>query len=313
MKALLVNQTRTLTKAIEELGLSSGFDLISSNIDSIEESIKEHSPEVIILNWSEGLNPAVCSDIKKIKIKSGYIYLIVIGTKDSMKGLLEGVRSGADDFLLIPFSREEVLAKITVARRVIELNRSFIKTKKKLLKFAKEDPVTSLLNRRALIDEIQSEMGRASRQNEFASAIMINLINYDEIQRDFGLKVFDAFLAELASRLKKSIRPYDKIGRFEFSRFLIYLPHARSEDAKKVAERIIKKIQEKKFKYKDKYIEPCLTIGISELDPSDMVKGGDAETQLINELILESFIRRSEFATTSACEKGSNAIEIYTF
>lgn len=313
MKALLVNQTKTLSKAIEELGLSSGFDLIFSDIDSIDESIKNHSPEVIILNWSEGINPAICSDIKKIKIKSGYIYLIVIGTRDSMKGLLEGVNAGADDFLLIPFTREEVLAKITIAKRAIELNNSFTKTKKKLIKFAKEDPVTSLLNRRALIDEIYSEMGRAARQNEFASAIMINLLNYDDIQKEFGLKVFDAFLSELASRLKKSIRPYDKIGRFEFSRFLIYLPHARSEDAKKVAERIIKKIQEKKFKYKDNYIEPCLTIGISELDPSDMVKGGDAETQLINELILESFIRRSEFATTAACEKGSNTIEIYTF
>lgn len=313
MKAVLVNHTKTIMKAIEELGHTFNLEVITSDLDSLEKTVNNESPEAVILNWAEDMALETCSSIKRIKGKKGNVYLILIGTKDTIHELKEGIEAGADDFILIPFTKEEVIARMKIAERIINLNISLIKTKKKLIKHAKEDPATSTLNRRALIDEISNEIGRASRRNEFTSAIMINLHNHEEIQKDFGLKVFDAFLGEFASRLKKSIRPYDKIGRFEFARFLIFLPHAKSEDSRKVAERIISKIQQKKFRYRDRYLEPCVSIGISELDPADVIRGGDSETLLINELILESFIRRSEFATTSACEKGDNSIEIYTF
>ncbi len=313
MKVLLINHTKTIMKAIEELDPSFSIEVITATLDSLESTVNSESPEVVILNWIEGMTKETCSAIKKIKGKKGNIYLVLLGTKDTLHELKDGVEAGADDFILIPFSKDEVIARMKIAKRVIDLNLSLVKTKKKLIKHAKEDPVTSTLNRRALIDEISNEIGRASRRGEFTCAIMINLHNHEEIQKDFGLKVFDAFLGEFASRLKKSIRPYDKIGRFEFARFLIFLPHAKSEDSKKVAERIIGRIEQKKFRFRDQYIEPCVSIGISELDPGDIVMGGDSETAMINELILESFIRRSEFATTSACEKGGNSIEIYTF
>lgn len=313
MKAVLVNHTKTIMKAIEELGNRYNLEVVTSDMDSLEDTINRESPEAVILNWIEGMAFETCTSIKKIKGKKGYMYLVLIGTKDTLHELTQGIDAGADDFILIPFSKEEIITRMKIAARIMTLNNSLVKTKKKLIKHAKEDPVTSTLNRRALLDEISNEIGRASRRNEFTCAIMINLHNHAEIQKDFGLKVFDAFLGEFAGRLKKSIRPYDKIGRFEFGRFLIFLPHTKSEDSQKVAQRIIKNIQQKRFKYKDNYIDPCLSIGISELDPTDVIKGGDSESLLINELILESFIRRSEFATTTACEKGDNSIEIYTF
>jgi len=313
MKAVLVNHTKTTMKAFEEAGPSLKLDIITAEPDSLESIIEKETPEVVILNWVDGMTSETCASIKKLKSRKGKVYLILTGSRDSVHELAEGIKAGADEFILFPFTREEIVARINIAERVMGLNVSLNKTRRKLIKHAKEDPVTTTLNRRALIDEISNEIGRASRRNEFTCAIMINLHNYEEIQKDFGLKVFDAFLGEFASRLKKSIRPYDKIGRFEFARFLIFLPHTRSEDSRKVAERIIQKIQQKKFKYREKYIDPCVSIGISELDPSDVVRGGDSETLLINELILESFIRRSEFATTAACEKGDNEVEIYTF
>jgi GGDEF domain-containing protein len=123
----------------------------------------------------------------------------------------------------------------------------------------------------------------------------------------------NVLLAEFSAKLKRCIRPYDKIGRFETSRFLVFLPNTVSADARKVAERMIARLQEKKFKFNDAIIEPCVSIGISELDPFDLGKTNDSETLMMNDLILESFIRRSEFASRQACEKGKNTIEIYTF
>ena len=313
MKVTLANHTKTILKPLEEIASDFNLEITELHNQPVSEVLNTGTPSLVIINWIDGMNSEICSAIRKIKNMKSRPYILLIGTKDTANDLSEGVASGADDYITIPFTKDELKLKFTVLKKHIDLSSSLIKTKKKLIKFAKEDPGTSVLNRRALLDEMLSEMGRASRSGDFASSIMINMHNYDDLLNNFGTKIFDAFLGEFASRLKKSIRPYDKIGRFETSRFIIFLPRARNEDAGKVAERIIKNLQSKKFRYKENYIEPCVSIGISELDPDDVENKGNPEDQQMNDLVLESFIRRSEFATTTACEKGDDKIEIYTF
>ncbi len=313
MKVTLANHTKTILKPLEEISSDFGLEITELHNQPIIEVLNTGMPNLVIINWIDGMNTEICTAIRKIKNMKSHPYILLIGTKDTANDLAEGVTSGADDYIVIPFSKDELKLKLNVIKKHIDLNNLLLKTKKKLIKYAKEDPITSVLNRRALLDEMLNEMGRASRSGDFTCSIMINMHNYEDLLTEFGTRVFDAFLGEFASRLKKSIRPYDKIGRFEISRFVIFLPRARNEDAQKVAERIIKNLGSKKFRYKEDYISPCVSIGISELDPSDVEKNGKPDDHLINDLVLESFIRRSEFATTAACEKGDNKIEIYTF
>ncbi len=313
MKVTLANHTKTLLKPLEEIAPDFNLDITELHNQPLVEVLNTDMPELVIINWIDGMNDEICSGIKKIKNMKSRPYILLIGTRDTAGNLSEGIKSGADDFISIPFTKDELKLKFQVIKKNNDLKNNLMKTKKKLLRFAKEDPVTSVLNRRALLDEMLNEMGRASRNGDFTCSIMINLHNYNELLNETGTKVFEAFLGEFASRLKKSIRPYDKIGRFELSRFIIFLPHAKNKDAEKVAERIIKNLQSKKFRYKNNYIEPCISIGISELDPAHVEKTGKPEDHQMNDLILESFIRRSEFATSRACEKGDNKIEIYSF
>lgn len=272
MKVTLANHTKTILKPLEEIATDFNLEITELHNQPIIEVLNSGMPNLVIINWIDGMNEEICSGIKKIKNMKSRPYILLIGTKDTVIDLTEGINSGADDYIIIPFTKDELILKFHVIKKHIDLNNTIIKTKKKLIKYAKEDPVTSVLNRRALLDEMLNEMGRASRNSDFTCSIMINLHNYDDLLNEFGTKVFDAFLGEFASRLKKSIRPYDKIGRFEISRFVIFLPHARNDDAEKVAERIIKNLQSKKFKYRENYINPCVSLGISELDPDDVEK-----------------------------------------
>lgn len=313
MKVTLANHTKTLLKPLEEIAPDYKLEITELHNQPLVEVLNTGMPELVIINWIDGMNDDICSGIKKIKSMKTRPYILLIGTRDSVNDLSEGIIAGADDFISIPFSKDELKLKFQVIKKNIDLNSNMVKIRKKLIKYAKEDPVTSVLNRRALLDEMLNEMGRASRNGDFTCSIMINLHNYNDLLNERGTKVFEAFLGEFAGRLKKSIRPYDKIGRFEFSRFLIFLPHAKNNDAEKVAERIIKNLQSKKFRYKESYIEPCISIGISELDPAHVENTGKPGDNQMNDLILESFIRRSEFATSTACEKGENKIEIYKF
>jgi len=313
MKIFLTNHTKTILKPLEDVASELKLSITEVDIHDIDAALKTAIPDLAIINHIDNMSEETAILIKKFKALKTPPFVMLLGTKDTIKGLMNSIAAGADDYLIMPFTKDELKLKINVVKKHIVNSKILIKTKKKLIKFAKEDPVTSVLNRRALLDEMLNEMGRSARRGDFICSIMINLHNYNELLNKLDIKIFDVFLGEFAAKLKKSIRPYDKIGRFDLSRFLIFLPQARNDDAAKVAERIIKNIQSQKFKFKEDYIEPVVSIGISELDPDDMQRDEKLDDHVINDLILESFIRRSEFATSTADQKGENKIEVYTF
>ena len=313
MKLILVNQTKTILKAIEEISENLQLEIRVVNEASLESEIENDTPNLVMLNWVDSMTLETISMIRTKRPVKGHIYILLTGTKDSTSDIITGLESGADDYITVPFTSNEIEARMRIAAKFVQVRNSLIRTQKRLIKHSKEDPITTLMNRRALVDEIFAELGRAVRKNEFTCAIMIDIHNFNELLEQLGDRIMNVLLAEFSAKLKRCIRPYDKIGRFEASRFLVFLPNTVSKDARKVAERMINKLQEKRFKYNDKPVEPCVSIGISELDPFDLGKDSNPDTLAMNDLILESFIRRSEFASRQACEKGSNAIEIYTF
>ncbi len=313
MKVCLINHTKTTMKPIEDLAEELNLQIITASAENAVNIIKDEAPSVVLLNWTDNSTLDLSLSIRQIKLKNKYIYIIITGTKDITEEMFMAVSESADDYFFMPFSKNELMIKLHLAAKNIELNNQVTTTKRKLVMHAKEDPVTGVLNRRALLDEILNEMGRAARKDEFSSTIMINLINHNEMLSEFGHRAIDSFMAEFSRILKKSVRPYDKLGRYDTNRFLIFLPNTNNINAKIVAKRIIAGIESKKFRFRESVFQPCLSMGISELNPSDMGENKNSEALLINDLIMDSFIRRAEMASDKACEKGSNNIEIYTF
>jgi diguanylate cyclase (GGDEF)-like protein len=300
-------------KPVEDLAGELNLEIVTADPENALNAIKKQGSAVALINWADNSTLDLCLSIRQIKLKNRYIHIILTGTKDMTEEFFMAISESADDYIYMPFSKNELMIKLHIAARNIELNNRLTATKKKLVMHAKEDPITGILNRRALLDEILNEMGRAARKDEFSCTIMINLKNYDEMLTESGHKALDSFMAEFSRRLKKSIRPYDKIGRYDSGRFLLYLPNTNNINAKVVAKRIVAGIESRKFRFRDSVFEPCISMGISELNPADMGDSKNSEAILINDLIMDSFIRRAEMASDRACEKGDNNIEIYTF
>ena len=49
------------------------------------------------------------------------IYIIILTAKGNKEDIVEGLKNGADDFIIKPFNREELRARVTVGARVVEL------------------------------------------------------------------------------------------------------------------------------------------------------------------------------------------------
>ena len=89
------------------------------------------APRLAILDWMmphmDGLE--VCRNIRELP-HSNQTYVIVLTARGSREDLIEGLDSGADDFTVKPFDRQELKARLQVRIRVITLQEKLIEAER---------------------------------------------------------------------------------------------------------------------------------------------------------------------------------------
>ena len=264
-----------------------------------------------MINWSKGDSDVsdICKKIRKLKGLK-YIYILIVASRDMQDDLINIINAGANDFIFRPFSSQELFSRVRIADNISKLEVSAGKSKKKIMKLVKEDPVTNLMNRRSLMDNILKEMGRASREMKFLTALMTNIRNFESIREKNKIEVIDSILEEFGRRVKSSCRPYDMVGRFGTSEFLLVLLDMEAKDAVKVANRMLSTIVKKEFHVKGQKVKIDLNIGISELNPNEISKENKVDNYLVNDLILDALIKRSEMALKKGMKKSKNSVTV---
>jgi diguanylate cyclase (GGDEF)-like protein len=314
MKIMIINSNDSLKKAVAQSipEIKQIFECESFN--SAINAIKEKHTQINIMNWTKSSfdAPGLVTKLKKIRLQHPVYILAIIDREDQkfIRGLMD---AGCDDFIFKPFSREELAARIKISEKNIKAEINFTRASRKLIKYAKEDPLTGLLNRRALLDEMLKEMGRSARDKKYLSAMMVSISNFRELIEEHGNMSGDMILFEYALRLKSSCRPYDKLGRYGISTFMILLPDAGSSNANTVANRVLEAVSKDHFESNGINFKINTSIGISELKPDDVAKTKDVTDNLMNDLLIDSLIRRTEKAMSEAEKEGPNSIKIIQF
>ncbi|HOT46423.1 MAG TPA: diguanylate cyclase [Spirochaetota bacterium] len=313
MNVLLVNSNQSFKSAVSSS--LKGYKpklVVSEGIDNVLADIQKNNIQVAIINWASGDFDieSLCRRIRKIKSNRFY-YLLVVTTREREGAIEKFLQAGANDFIFKPFGKEEILSRMKIAERIIKLEEEMQRNKKKMLTLVKEDPVTGLFNRRSLLDEVLKEMGRASREMKYISAMVTSITNFKELIELHGIAVMDEVLVECGRRMKVSCRPYDKIGRYTVSDFLIFLPGSGKHNAEKVAKRIIAAFAKKPLVINDSRMQISLSIGVAELDPKQIAKNNSVDSNLLNDLVLDALIKKSELAVKRAIRMGNNKIEVF--
>lgn len=98
--------------------------LFAENGKEALELYYKHSPCIIITDWMmpdiSGIE--LCRQIRADGSRP-YSYIILMTGNSERADVVEGLEAGADDYLTKPFDHGEMLARITVGRRMIDLNR----------------------------------------------------------------------------------------------------------------------------------------------------------------------------------------------
>ena len=149
-------------------------------------------------------------------------------------------------------------------------------------RLADRDPVTELLNHRAIHQRLASEISRAERQGTPLAVVMMDLDDFKFFNDTYGHPKGDEVLKRVASVLSRSCRGYDMVGRYGGDEFIALLPGCDLEGALQFVERIRERLAREKFRVSGSQAIPihlCYGIAVFPEDstnPHELVARADA-------------------------------------
>ena len=161
----------------------------------------------------------------------GYVYAVILTAKEEKTDILEGLNAGADDYLTKPFDQAELIARLRIGERILDLEA-------RLLEMATRDQLTGLLTRRAFISRFEAEAKRACREGTIMGLVMLDIDDFKLVNDGYGHSVGDMVLKYTSETLLRAARPYDVVCRWGGEEFLLLLPNCDLEAAAAAAERL---------------------------------------------------------------------------
>ena len=175
-----------------------------------------------------------------------------------------------------------------VARKQAETNLQF---------FASHDPLTGLFNRGMFNQRLHQALAQAQRFERSLAVLFIDLDGFKVINDTLGHNAGDALLAEIAARLRATLREGDVIARMGGDEFVVLIeefgePVQIGEVAKKVLETVARP-----FMLQGQECQVTASLGISTY-PED---GKDAQI----------LVKNADIAMYRAKEQGKNNFRFY--
>ena len=265
LPVLVVDDSRVARKIVEHTLSEEHYDihLAGTGREAVEIFAKHH-PALVITDWLmpdlSGIE--LCQHIRA-ESKSGYTYIILLTGATKKSDVVEGLQAGADDYLTKPFHPDELLARVAVGRRMIELHRE-VEAKNRLLEqLVLTDSLTNLPNRRAIEEWAPRQLSGALRHGFPIWTVMADLDHFKSINDNFGHDSGDTVLRKFGEILKTHTRKSDMCARIGGEEFLLVISYSDPEGVMLAVERIRENIATEKFVFGGRECAVTASFGVA--------------------------------------------------
>lgn len=146
---------------------------------------------------------------------------------------------------------------------VVSICLSNVAAHEELKALAFKDPLTGLLNRRAMEKALKREFTRARRYIIPLSVVFIDLDDFKQINDSYGHDCGDDLLKFAATTMLNMSRQSDIVARFAGDEFVLILPGTTPQEAKGLLERLRYYFMDHKMEDEEKQIEVGFSYGIA--------------------------------------------------
>lgn len=182
---VLVAEDDVVTRRLLERTLQSwGYEVCGAadGAEALRALENQPRPDIALLDWvmpeRDGLE--LCRMIRA-RLQPTPLYVILLTALGGRQNILQGLQAGADDYVTKPFDREELRARLEVARRIVELQRSLAERVRQL-----EDALARVKQLQGLVP-ICSYCKKIRNDRNFWQQLESYLSDHSEAQFSHGI------------------------------------------------------------------------------------------------------------------------------
>jgi two-component system cell cycle response regulator len=212
----------------------------------------------------------LCSQLRSLE-RTRNVPILAIAEADNNTRLVRALEIGVNDYLVRPFDKNEILARVRTQirkRRYTERLRDNVQLS---IEMAITDALTGLYNRRYMETHVGTLVDQANSRGKPLSVLILDIDYFKSINDTHGHDAGDDVLQDFAIRIRKSIRGIDLACRYGGEEFVVVMPETDMAVATMVAERLRRRIASEPFPIQKgaRMIEVTISIGIAALGPND--------------------------------------------
>jgi two-component system, cell cycle response regulator len=279
-----------------------GYEVLTAadGAEALRVLEEEPSVQLAVLDWMmPGLSGVdVCRQVRE-KITNRYVYMVLLTGKSESDDTVLGLESGADDYMTKPCNPKELEVRLRAGRRIVELERALVHVQEQLSHEAAHDALTGLLNRRAILEELDRELVRGQRSRQPLSLVLCDVDHFKRVNDTYGHPAGDDVLRAIPSRLSGALRSYDRAGRYGGEEFLIVLSNCPEPAALGAAERIRRTLEASPVFHAGHELSVTMSLGVSS-------------TQLSFEHGAQTLVKAADAALYRAKRSGRNRVLLAT-
>jgi two-component system, cell cycle response regulator len=258
--------------------------------------VSKHRPEIVITDWEmpDVTGIELCGHIRRDH--DSFTYIVLLTSHTEKEQVIKGLAAGADDYLTKPFHSGELLARIAVGLRIVELHRQIQAKNRQLEELALTDSLTGLPNRRAIAIWAERELQAAVRHCFSFWVVMVDLDHFKRINDNCGHDAGDQVLKKFSELLKANTRASNICGRVGGEEFLIALTHVDKTDVHIAIDRIRREVETERFMFGQQAWQVTASFGISGLRSNQATD-------------FDQLLREADAALYAAKDNGRNRLE----
>jgi two-component system, cell cycle response regulator len=227
-KILVADDSESERASAREALRSAGYTVVEAidGQNALEVFARER-PDLVLLDVvMPRLTGLETCRILKAKTQPSYLPVIMVSTRNSVNARVEGLRSGADDYLGKPYDVEELRARVE----------ALLRTRRGLAEQGAARATAPADTEQGYRPRLEEEFERAERYSDPLACLRVEL--HAEVGAD---PVEDhARVLRLREIIESSIRKIDRVFRRDERGYIVVLPNTHFPGALAVAERVWK-------------------------------------------------------------------------